>query len=349
MTRVILHVKRIQAGRKLITRDQIAKRAGVSTGTVSNILNGKQNVSEKSVEKVRRAIKELGYIPDQNARSLAGKTNRHIGIAIYEYENPYHWEIIRGIEEYAASKGYFVSEFLLDNKNLCKYDEICGRKLGALVNFMTNEYPDGFLDVLRIQNVKLINFDSSVGPVFSMDYTRSFEEIFRKLSEDGHQKVGYVWSGDELRFNADGRGKLFYELRRRYGMDLSADLVEYNYDSRLLSYDIGYRGCKNLIARHGDLTALFTTNDLVAIGAIRALKDEGKSVPEDVCVVGCDDIKVASNYIPSITSMGFDKHRFGVNIARCIIDGEPTDPSEYVVSPEAVFRESTMKKEKVKI
>ena len=72
----------------MITRDQIAKRAGVSTGTVSNILNGKQNVSEKSVEKVRRAIKELGYIPDQNARSLAGKTNRHIGIAIYEYENP---------------------------------------------------------------------------------------------------------------------------------------------------------------------------------------------------------------------------------------------------------------------
>lgn len=330
----------------MITRDQIAKKAGVSTGTVSNILNGKQNVSKKSVEKVHQAIKELGYIPDQNARSLAGKTNKHIGIAIYEYENPYHWEVIRGIEEYAASKGYFVSEFLLDNKNLYKYDEICGRKLGALVNFMTNEYPDGFLDVLRVQNVKLVNFDVSFGPVFTMDYSKAFGEIFEKLAKDGHKNVGYVWSGDEPRFNADGRGRLFYELRKQYGMNLSEDLVEYNYDPQSLSYDIGFIGCKKLMERHGEITALFTTNDLVAIGAIRALKDIGKSVPEDICVIGCDDIKVASNYIPSITSMRCDKHKFGGDIARCIIDGNRDGAIDFVVRHEAVFRESTLKTEK---
>lgn len=318
----------------------------MSTGTVSNILNGKKSVSKKSEEKVRQAIKELGYIPNQNARSLAGKINKHIGIAIYEYENPYHWEVIRGIEEYAASKGYFVSEFLLDNKNLYKYDEICGRKLGALVNFMTNEYPDGFLDVLRIQNVKLVNFDLSFGPVFSMDYSKAFGEIFAKLALDGHKKVGYVWSGDELRFNADGRGKLFYELRKQYGMDLSEDLIEYNYNPQLLSYDIGYEGCKRLMERQGDITALFTTNDLVAIGAIRALKDMGKSVPEDICVVGCDDIKAAANFIPSITSMRCDKHKFGRDIARCIIDGNSDGTIDFVVRHEAVFRESTLKTEK---
>ena len=105
----------------MVTRADVAKRAGVSTGTVSNILNGKTTVAPELVEKVKKAISELGYVPNHNAKSLASKTSRHIGIALYEYENSYHWEIIRGIEEYATKKGYLVSEFILDNNSEYKY------------------------------------------------------------------------------------------------------------------------------------------------------------------------------------------------------------------------------------
>ena len=86
----------------MITRNDVAKRAGVSVGTVSNVMNNKSFVKPEHVEKVRKAIEELNYIPDFNAKSMARRRNNHIGIALYEMTNPYHAEIIQGIEEYAA-------------------------------------------------------------------------------------------------------------------------------------------------------------------------------------------------------------------------------------------------------
>ena len=328
----------------MATRADVAKRAGVATGTVSNILNGKKNIAPEIVEKVKKAIDELGYVPNHNAKSLASKTNRHIGIALYEYENSYHWEVVRCIEEYATQRGYFVSIFVLDNNSKYKFDTICERRLSALINFMTNDYPRNFIEILKRQEVNLVNFDTSLGPVFTTDYSDAMTDIMKKLKADGHKRVAYVWSGDELRFNADTRGKVFKKMVKELGFDAENCPVIYNNDPQKLSYDIGYSGGRKLFEQYKDITAVFGTNDLVAIGVMRALKDIGYSVPKDVCVIGCDDTMIAQNYIPSITSMQFDKRLYGQTIAKTIIDkieGEEAEDKEHFVCAQAVFRESS--------
>ena len=323
----------------MVTRKEVAEYAKVSTGTVSNILNGKKNVDPKLVSKVNEAINVLGYVPNHNAKSLASKSSKHIGIAIYEYENSYHWNIVRGIEEVAMKAGYLVSVFVLDNNSNFKLESICERRLAALINLMTNEYPKSFIDILEKQNVKLINFDGRLGPLFTLDYSDAMKEIFKKLVDDGHKKIAYVWTSDEQRFNADTRGQTYKSEIKKYGLD-SENLVYYNYDGNKMSYDIGYDGCKEIMSKNKDIDAIFCTNDLTAIGTIRALKDCGYRVPEDVCVVGCDDTFIAKDFVPSITSITFDQKAQGMSMANVIINEWNPEYSQ-VIKPTAVFREST--------
>ncbi len=323
----------------MITRKDVAEYAGVSTGTVSNIINGKKSVDPKLVSKVNKAINELGYIPNHNAKSLASKNSKHIGIAIYEYENSYHWNIVRGIEEVAMKAGYLVSVFVLDNNSSFKLESICERRLSALVNLMTNEYPKSFIEILKNQKVKLINFDTSLGPNFTLDYTDAIVEIFEKVIKDGRKNIGYIWTSDEQRFNIDTRGLAYRSEIKKHGLS-SDNLIYYNLDNSKMSYDIGYEGCKELLSKNKDIDTVFCTNDLTAIGAVRALKDCGYRVPEDVYVVGCDDTFIAKDYVPSITSITFDQKAQGMSMANVIIN--EWDPKyKEVIKPTAVFREST--------
>ena len=89
----------------MITRTDVAKRAGVSVGTVSNVMNNKASVKPEYVRRVKKAIEDLNYVPDFTAKSLAKRKSNHIGVAVYEMTNPYHAEIIEGLEDYAAGKG----------------------------------------------------------------------------------------------------------------------------------------------------------------------------------------------------------------------------------------------------
>ncbi len=327
----------------MTTRKDIALDAGVSTGTVSNVINGKGNVDKELVMRVKRSIEKLHYTPNHNAKSLASRQSKHIGIALFEFENPYHWEIIRGIEGYATKRGYMTSTFLLDNNDTGKFESICERRLCALINFMTSEYPDKFLDILKNQNVKLVNFDINKGSIIVNDYAEAMEEFFIRLKKLGHKKIGYVWSGDELRFNADMRGVAYRYLCKKYGMDEDDGLVVYSNDPFTMSFDIGFSGCKELLSRHPDVTAIFGANDLVAMGIIRALKEEGASVPDDISVIGCDDTKMSENYLPSISTITFDKEKVGEDIARMIIDkmDMPGYENEVMhIGTSAVFRES---------
>lgn len=125
----------------MVTRRQVAERANVSEATVSNVINGKACVSEDKTRRVMKAINELNYVPDQNARTLVMGKSRHIGIAIYETTNPYHMELARHIESHATKRGYIVSLFMLDNNMKNKLDVIVQHRLDGIINFMTNQYP----------------------------------------------------------------------------------------------------------------------------------------------------------------------------------------------------------------
>lgn len=323
----------------MVTRRQVAKRANVSEATVSNVINGKDCVSKDKVLRVREAIRELNYVPDQNARTLVMGKSKHIGIAIYETTNPYHMELARCIESRATKHGYIVSLFMLDNNMHNKLDVIVQHRLDGIINFMTNQYPDSFIEGLEHYGTVMVNFNGKVGSIFENDYTDAMVELLDRVYELGHRKVAYFSNADERGFAADSRGRAW--LRHTEGRFERAD-VYYNHDFELRSDDIGKNLCEEMLASGSDVTAVFCTNDLCAMGVIRTLKKAGLRVPEDISVIGCDDINIGQLYVPSLTTIRIDIRRQGEDIADQImgeINGD-LQKTKKIYPSKAVFRES---------
>lgn len=331
----------------MVTRTDVARRAGVSVGTVSNVMNNKPFVKPEYVMKVKKAIEELNYIPDFTAKSLAKRKSNHIGIAVYEMTNPYHAEIIEGLEEYATEKGYIVTTFLLDDKLPQKLDAICERRLDALVNFMTNELPDNFVNILQAQNTVLVNFSRENSFLVMNDYEKAMLTFMRLLSSLGHKKVAYLSTADMLRFTADSRGRTFLSCRKELGFSEDDSLILCNSDYSLRSERIGYLLADELFERNPDVTAVFTTNDLCAFGLLKRLSEQGRYCPKDVSVIGCDNISLSGYFIPGLCTIGFDKREYGRAIAKAIIDkidgGDEVPYQTLRFEGKAVLRDSIAK------
>lgn len=334
---------------KAVTRTDIARAAGVSVGTVSNVLNNTAVVKEELREKVLKAIEELHYVQNYAAKGLASKNNHHIGVAIYEMANPYHLEVVRSIEEYATQYSYVVSVFMLDNNLNKKLDAVCQRQLSGLVNFMTNEYPASFLGILRKQRTTLVNFGLEYGFAVYVDYADAIKEYLNILYKYGHRRVGYLYYGDRARFFADNRGCAFYETRKELGFEERDDYILFGNNSGANSEILGYQGVKKLIGEHPEITALFCTNDMMAVGACRGLREMGLRVPEDISVIGCDDIWLTEFIAPTLSSITHDKKEMGHKIAQVIIENARNDNVKnetYWLKAKPVVRESVGKARK---
>ena len=324
----------------MVTRREVARRAGVSEGTVSNVINGKSCVKPEKREHVLRVISELRYVPNQTARNLMTGRSYHIGIAIYETTNPYHMEIAKVIEETAVKRGYMVSLFMLDNNMPHKLRVITERRLDGLINFMTNQYPEEFMQALKEQGTVLANFDSGSGSMFVNEYRAATRELIETLYKTGHRRIAYVSNFDEAGFAADSRGQEFDASVARLPFERAE--VYYNHDFDAASDEIGRRLGKAVLVDFPDVTAVLCTNDLSAIGCIRSLVDAGKRVPYDISVAGCDNINLSRIMVPSLTTISIDKRKQGEDIANTIIDsiesGRPPVCKTY--QAEAIVRES---------
>lgn len=327
----------------MVTRREVASLAGVSVATVSNVFLGKP-VSSAKAARVKEAAEKLNYVPNHTARSLSLGRNNHIGIVLHECTNPYHMEIVRSIEEYAIKRDYVVTVFLLQNALSDNLNLIKGRQMDALINMSTDSFPSKVLKLLYDDGTVLADFGSQWGVGFAHPYSGAMNEIFARLAEYGHRTVGYVSTLDKLLFVNDERGMTFEQGRARYGMDRSEDLIEYNQEHTILSEETGFVGFKRLYARRKDLTAVFCTNDMAAIGVLRAASDLGLRVPDDLSVIGCDDINLASMTTPRLTSLHFDREEFGRLIAGEVIRLIETRQSgagqSFQVNVTPVFRES---------
>lgn len=328
---------------KLITRKDVAELSGVSVATVSNVFSGKVVVSQEVQDRVREVARRLKYVPNHIARSLSLGRSNHIGIAINESTNPFHMEIVKYLEDYALTAGFLVSTFemLGSFKNKATAIEKCS--LDALVNFTTAQFYDEFFDILKSQNTVMVNFGLDKGMSFGHEDADAMKECMFKLAELGHKNVGYVSTLDRSVFVKDERGSTFMAYRDAAGFTADDDYIQCD-GSAFKSADYGYKGTETLMKRHPELTALFVTNDIGALGAIRALKDMGYDCPRDVSVIGCDDIEISKLCVPSISTIGFDKEAYGNRMAQktieCILNRESGIGYDFKVKSYACFRES---------
>lgn len=321
----------------MANREDVARLANVSVATVTNVLTGRKPVGKDLSARVYDAASKLHYIPDASAQRLASGINKHIGVAVSELANPYHIEIIRGIESYASEKGYAVSMFDLDNNDSHKFRLIAARRLGGVVDFMTDEYPKEYIKYFVQDGVVMVNFDYEQGFRIDTVYTEGMTEMVRKVASLGHKRAAFISSFATKYMFSDERASVLRDMRAECGFDIDDGLFAgYDGEGKKISEDIGYMLTRKLLADGKKFTVLFCLNDMMALGALTALRENGLRVPEDVSVVGCDDIAICKYMNPPLTTMGFDKFAHGRNIAKTIIDKIENPDLPYTVQTTAV-------------
>ena len=330
----------------MVTRKEVAERAGVSVATVSNVFNKKVYVRPETVRKVERAAAELKYVPNFTARTLSLGHSYQIAIAVSECTNPYHMEIFEAVSDYAADRGFMVTLFSVNERMRSSMNFLRERQFDAFINFSNQVYPEELIDLLKSKKTLLVNF-GDMGLNFSVDVYKPTVAALEHLQALGHTRVGYVSTMDSLRWKADMRGRAFTEHLARLGLCEDENLIVYNSDYSALSEEVGYRNTVELLRRRRDFTALLTTNDLAALGAMRALREAGLAVPDDVSVIGCDGIESSRYAVPALSTIWYDKRAYGECIAEkiisCVRENRTPQGEIYRFESEYMPRESVAK------
>ncbi len=324
----------------------VAKLAGVSTATVSHVINNTRFVRDETRQKVLSAIEEANYTPNAHARSLAAGYSKTLGLIISDIANPFFPELVKSIQRRATDAGY---DLMLANTN---YDEsltvsCVERMLQQKVRgvaIMTSEMDYSLIDRLAEREVAVVFLDlGPVGPHTSninVDYESGVHAGVQHLLDLGHRRIAYV-SGPRHLKSAERRRAAFIEIMRRSRASLRTKPVIIEGD---FSAEAGERAVKEMLELEERPTAVFCANDLMAIGALGGLRRAGARVPRDVSVVGFDDISFAALTDPPLTTIEFPRADVGSAAVEALMHTISADDAfgrEFKVETRLVVREST--------
>lgn len=331
----------------MTTLDDVARHVGVTSATVSNVITGKGSVSENTRERVFAAIEELGYQPNLVARGLARKKTFTLALVLLTIANPFYAEIAEEIERVARQHSY---QLLLCNTHK---DTTIGREHlkalssrwvdGLLVMGGSLSVPDMLAAARRGQRgqplvlcVPSENEQNVALPVVAIDFHHAGELAAQHLLELGHHRTAVIVEAPSHTLRLEG----FRMALATSGVALHTEYVQYG-DSTMQS---GYQGAEALLALPIRPTAIFATNDLMALGAVEAALDHGLRVPGDLSVVGLDDIMLGAHVRPPLTTVAIPKQELAkqaIELLLRYIDGAESEPVSLTVRPHLVVRHST--------
>ncbi len=290
----------------------VAREAGVSTATVSHVINGTKYVTDDTRKRVLDAIKRCEYSPNAHARLLASGRSNMLGLLISDISNPFFPEVVKAIEAAAFERGYNV---ILLNTN---YDPARAaeyvRRLSELkmagVALMTSELDSELFQEITRRQVSVV-FDSHDLPGGRMsnicvDYAAGIEEAVRHLVSLGHRRIAHIAGASRIPSGVIRRDA-FLDFTARHLPDGPPPAV-YEGDFRL---DGGRRTASEILAAPELPTAVVAANDMMALGAMREFRKAGLSIPEDISVVGFDDIAFAALAEPPLTTICLPRVELG--------------------------------------
>jgi LacI family transcriptional regulator len=336
------------------TQVDVAKRAGVSRATVSYIVNGRGNghfpISEETRQRVLEAVEALGYFPDARAQSLRSGDTNTIGLVIPDMRNPHFWEHAEGIEREARASGYklLLSDTALnDDYAEDIFNDLSRRRIdGLIINGAFTAQSEKAKNIItkllkrRLPIVELTDRHVEYNIDFVMsDYRTATTEVMSYLLSLKHRRIAMIFGVATAALAED-------RLEPYQAGLLTADLP---IDEELIvrcgpTIEDGYQAASKLLKLSAPPTALIAINDLLAIGALRAAKDLGLSVPENVSLVGYDDIQMANYMVPRLTTVSKDSIRLGQEAVRLLLEriANPNSPRQKVnIPPRFIVREST--------
>lgn len=338
--------KEIAMSRRRVTIDDVAKLAGVSYQTVSRVINNKPHVSVITRERVEKIITETGYRPSLIARSLVTARTATIGLVVPDISNPYFSAIARGVEQVAYAHNYSVL--------LCNTGEDASREFEVL-HTLDERYVDGViacglrqedtplqLALAQFRAVVLVNrrFANKGFPAIVVDDVLGGYMATQHLLQLGHTAVGFI-AGPPNSYSGVKRLQGYEQALSEVGIERQPGWIQHC----LPTIAGGEVTAHSLLDSHPELSALFCYNDLVAIGALRDCAAVGRRVPEDVALVGYDDITMAALMSPPLTTCHVPRVDMGSQavfmLLNCIND-ETDSCDEIGVTPELVIRASTL-------
>ncbi len=327
-----------------VTISDVAREAGVSLMTVSRAINGKGEISPSTRQHVLDVIERLGYRPSGIARGLATQRTGTIGLVVPDVANPFFSDVARGAQDRARAAGYHVF--------VCNTDESPQRE-SSILESLEEQRVDGLvLCSSRLQDdllcaalehhpaTVLVNrrlADGRVGAVMLADEAGARLAV-EHLLQSGHKKIGFL-AGPLTSYSSRQR-------TRGYEAAMGAAGVAHNLDwVRPCSYEVkgGRETARALLFDYPGLTALFCYNDLVAVGALQACTELGRRVPDDLAVVGFDDIPMAAVVTPALTTCCVPRYELGEQAMKLLLDrinGCSEDCQEVILYPTLVVRAS---------
>jgi LacI family transcriptional regulator len=325
----------------------VAALAKVSIATVSRTVNGSPAVSERLSKRVWQAIEQLNYFPNTHARSLVSGRSRLFGIIVENITNPFFPELIQSFEEIAVANGY---EILVSSSNSDpKILTTCVRRMierkveGVAVLTFGEEEP--VLDQLAQQHIPLVlaefKLEDTKASTILLDYTTGFRAAVDHLAELGHRKIGFL-AGPHTLHSAITRKNDFNTAMRTAKLPVEPKWI-IECDHTLKG---GVAGFERLQALRQRPTAILCSNDMTAIGVLRAAYMAGLRVPQDLSVIGLDDIDFAEYTLPPLTTIRLsrtDLARAAFEALRQQAEAESTTEikREFLVSTTLVVRGST--------
>ena len=288
-----------------MTIKDVAKRAGVGIATVSRTLHGSSQVSPETAARVLKVVEELGYQPNTTAQSLVSGRSLMLGLVVSDITNPFFPELVKGFEDVALQNGYDVlvasTNYEPARTALC-VRRMIERKIDG-VAIMTSEVDPSLTDTLARRKVPLVFLDvGRVGKGVSnvkVDYGEGIAQAVAHLSDLGHHRIAFI-SGPSLLASARERRDMFIT---RLQDPCSGPRREVLIEEGNHRVDGGLEAMLRLLEREPRPTAVIASNDLTAIGAMRAIRQQGLRVPEDISVVGFDDIQMAEFTEPPLTTV----------------------------------------------
>ena len=326
------------------TLKDLAKHLGLTKGTVSAVLNDSpyaKAIPQHTKNRIFAAAQAMNYQPNFFARTLRKKRTNTVGVICAEIGDAYGSVVISGIEEVLSEREYFfVTVVHHHNPQLMtQYSDI-----------LKNRGSEGFISIdttlsasLLLPTVAVAGHREIEGVTnITLDHTTAAKTVLGHLHELGHSVIAVI-KGTPLSIDSAARWESLAEVARQLGTPFHNDLIT-QLPGDDPSPQMGYTVTKELLARKVPFTALLAYNDISAVGAIRAIKETGMRVPEDISVVGFDDIREAAYHLPSLTTVRQPMRKMGAMAAEALIErieGRDGHEAGILVEPELIIREST--------
>lgn len=329
----------------MVNYNDIARLAKVSATTVSHVINETRYVSPETKKKVLDAMEKLNYRPNLLARSLATGKTHTVGLVISDIKNPFYPELVQGVEELAVRNDYNI--FLCNTdydveKGLKSTGALIKKKVDGIIvassqaeDFLIKELLDTKIPFVLVDwNKTEINVDS-----IYFDFKAGIEEAINHLLSLGHRKIYFI-SGPKNLNTARIRTSNFLEIiekNKEYGLTYKV----FEGDHRLTG---GFECAKKMI-EEGDLpTAIICSNDLTAIGAMKVFKASGKKVPEDISIIGLDNISLTEIVSPALSTIELERYEIGKTAMEMLLNrirNRDVPKQVTIFKTKLILREST--------